>query len=90
MSNHRHPGAKWTSGPEGARPLEVFNFANSYSAFLNSAPFRRCFSLFAAYTEYKNILKLIVVSAVGNSSGENQRGRLTEKKTGQDGGPHVP
>jgi hypothetical protein len=49
------------------------------------APFRRCFSLFAACTDDKNILKLIVVSAVGSFSGENQRGRLTEKKKmGQD------
>jgi hypothetical protein len=43
-------------------------------------------SLFAACTDDKNILKLIVVSAVGSFNGENQRGRLTEKKKmGQDG-----
>jgi hypothetical protein len=42
-------------------------------------------SLFAAFTNDRNILKLIVVSAVGNSSDENQRRRLTEKKMGQDG-----
>jgi hypothetical protein len=43
-------------------------------------------SLFAVCTGVKIFWKLIVVSAVGSFSGENQRGRLTEKKKiGQDG-----
>jgi hypothetical protein len=48
-------------------------------------PFATMISRFAACTDNKNILKLIVVSAVGNSSAENKKERVTEEIMGQDG-----